>query len=57
MIKAIGDNIVELSFIAVAAFTIWGMGYLIVTGEDRSAEKYELCVSKGMEWIEGNCTK
>lgn len=57
MMKAISDNILELSVVALVAFVIWGFGYLILVSNDMTAEKYELCVSQGMQWIAGSCVR
>jgi len=57
MMRAIGDNIVELSMIALAAFFIWGVGYLIVQGEKQTDMMYETCIAADKQWIKGSCVK
>lgn len=57
MIRAIGDNIVELSVVALAAFFIWGAGLLIITSEERSQIKYERCIEAEMQWVSGGCVR
>lgn len=57
MIRAIGDNIVELGFILLAAFFIWGIGFLIVNGNKDSTAKYEQCIEAEMQWVQGNCVR
>lgn len=57
MMRAISDNIVELSMIALAAFFIWGVGYLIVQGEKQTDMMYETCIAADKQWIKGSCVK
>lgn len=55
--KAIGDNIVELSLIALVAFFIWGIGYLIVQEIKQTEIKYEACIAADKQWIKGSCVR
>lgn len=57
MIRAIGDNIVELGFILLAAFFIWGIGFLIVNDNKDSTAKYERCIEAKMQWVRGDCVR
>lgn len=55
--KAIGDNIVELSLIALVAFFIWGVGYMIVREMKQTDMMYEACIAADKQWIKGSCVK
>ena len=55
--RAIGDNVVELSMLALIAFAFWGMGYLIITGQEDMNKRYELCISAGKQYVEGSCVE
>ena len=55
--RAIGDNIVGLSMIALAAFFMWGAGYLIVQEVKQTDMMYETCIAADKQWIKGNCVK
>ena len=55
--RAIGDNIVELSMIALVAFFIWGIGYVIVQEMEQTDTMYEACIAADKQWIKGNCMR
>ena len=55
--KVIGDNIVELSFMALVAFFIWGIGYMIAQEMKRTDAMYEACIAADKQWIKGNCVR
>ena len=55
--KAISDNIVELSLIALFAFFIWGIGYIIVREMKQTNMSYEACIAADKQWIKGNCVR
>lgn len=57
MIQSIGDNILELSVVALAFFFIWGVGLLILTTEEQTQIKYERCIEAEMQWIGGDCVR
>lgn len=57
MIKVIGDNIVELSFIFLGFTFIVGLGFLINADENRKQMRYEICIEAGMQYSEGSCTR
>jgi hypothetical protein len=57
MMKAIGDNIVVLSFIALACFFLFGIGWLINSGENHAQAKYNECIAAGMQYIRGSCVR
>lgn len=57
MIQSIGDNIVELSVVALASFFIWGVGLLILVSEERSQVKMQTCIEAEMQWISGDCVR
>ena len=55
--RAIANNIVELSAIALAAFAIWGIGYSIQSSEVNAQERYKLCIDAGKQYVEGSCVE
>ena len=55
--RAIGDNIVELSFIALVAFFLLGIGYIIMQEMERGDTMYEACIAADKQWIDGNCVR
>lgn len=55
--RAIGDNIVELSFLALIALFIWGIGYLIMQEIEKTDTMYEACIAADKQWIDGNCVR
>lgn len=57
MIRAIGDNIVELGFILLTAFLIWGIGFLIVKELNNADNQYNACIEAEMQWVRGNCVR
>lgn len=57
MIKAIGDNILELSFVSLLLVVIVGFGWMINRGENRYQERYHACIESGMQYISGSCVR
>ena len=57
MMRAIGDNIVELSFLASVVFFMWGIGYLLMQEIEKTDTMYEVCIAADKQWIDGNCVK
>lgn len=55
--RAIADNIVELSFVALGAFAIWGFGYLIVLDIEENKQRYDTCIAADKQWVKGVCIK
>ena len=59
--RAISDNIVELSFSALVAFFLWGFGYIIMQESKQTKKQtymmYEACISAGKQWIKGSCVR
>ena len=59
--RALGDNIVELSFLALIAFFIWGLGYIIMRESQQTSKQndmmYEACIAADKQWIKGNCVR
>lgn len=55
--RAIGDNIVELSVIVGFVFFIWGIGYVITQEMKRTDAMYEACIAADKQWIKGNCVR
>ena len=56
-IKAIGDSIVGLGFMALIAFFLWGVGYMFTQEIKQNDMMYEACIAADKQWIEGNCVK
>ena len=48
-------EIVPLAFIALVAFFIWGVGYLIVVDMKYVAGLKSECIAAGKQVVEGNC--
>ena len=61
MMRAISDNIVELSFLASVVFFMWGIGYMIMQESKQTAKQtdmmYEACIAADKQWIKGNCVR
>jgi hypothetical protein len=57
MIRAIGDNIVELSIIALVTVFFIGIGFLIFLTDRDMTAKYEQCIKAEMQWVEGSCVR
>lgn len=57
MIRAIGDNIVELSLVALVALFFIGIGFLIFLTDRDMTAKYNACISAEMQWVEGSCVR
>ena len=57
MMRAVGDNIVELSFFALTAFFMGGIGYLLMQQTELTDTMYEVCIAADKQWIDGNCVK
>ena len=55
--RAISDNIVELSFSALIAFFLWGFGYMIMQKSKQTYMMYEACISADKQWIKGDCVR
>lgn len=55
--RAIGDNIVELSLVALAAFAVCAIVYLIHSSEVSAQERYKLCIDAGKQYVEGSCVE
>lgn len=55
--RAIGDNIVELSFLGLIAFFLWGVGYTFMQEIEKTDTMYEACIAADKQWIDGNCVK
>ena len=55
--RAVGDNIVELSFLASVVFFMWGIGYLLMQTMEQTNTMYEACIAADKQWIKGDCVK
>ena len=53
--RNITEEIVPLAFIALCAFLIWGLGYLIDIDMNLQSELKSECIAAGKQVIEGNC--
>ena len=51
----IAREIVPLSFLALMAFFMWGVGYLIMHETEVTRELQALCIEAGKQVVEGNC--
>lgn len=51
----ITKEIVPLAFMAVFAFFIWGVEYLIVVDMKYAASLKSECIAAGKQVVEGNC--
>jgi len=50
-------EIVPLSFIALCAFFMWGMGYLMISDIEHASALKSECIAAGKQIIEGNCVE
>ena len=57
MMRAVGDNIVELSFFALVAFFMGGIGYLLMQQTELTNTMYEVCIAADKQWIKGDCIR
>ena len=55
--RAIGDNIVELSFLASVVFFMGGIGYLLMQQIEQTNTMYEACIAADKQWINGDCVR
>ena len=49
------DDVVPLALVAVAAFFLWGIGYLLMEAMEYDRFIAEKCIAAGNQVIEGNC--
>ena len=56
-LKCVGDEILGLAGIALAAFIVGGLGFLFWSEMSRTERAYNTCIAAGMEWVEGVCLK
>lgn len=57
LLKCLGDEIIGLAVIAVFAFIVGGLGFLLWSDMSRTERAYNTCIAAGMEWADGDCTK
>lgn len=57
MSKAIGDHILELSFMSLVLVIVVGFGWMVNRGENRSQERYHACIAAEMQYIAGSCVR
>lgn len=55
--EQIAEQIVPLSALALCAFIVWGLGYLVVTDIEHSAVLKSECIAAGKQIIVGNCVE
>jgi hypothetical protein len=51
------EYIPEILIAAVAAFSLWGIGYLITQDENRKLLFKQQCIESGMQYVRGSCVK
>lgn len=49
------DDILPLSFVALIAFFLWGIGYVITQEMKRTDAMYEACIAADKQWVKGSC--
>jgi len=55
LLESVGNNIVEIFFIAAFLIGVVGMGVLISMGVSDSNDRYTKCLDAGKQYIDGNC--
>ena len=57
--RAVGDNVVELSFLASVVFFMCGTGYLFMQQQqiEQTNTMYEACIAADKQWIKGDCVR
>lgn len=51
------DNFVPLLLAICSVFFLYGLGHLMLVGEEARQARYEQCIAASMQWVEGNCVK
>ena len=51
------DEIVPIMFLLLAAFFLWGVGYLIALEANLTKKNMQECVKAEMQWVGKNCVK
>ena len=51
------DAIVPLSFAAVVALFLFGLGWIILAGIDQDQQRFEQCIAADKQWVRGTCVK
>ena len=51
------DEIVPLSFVAVVALFLVGLGWIIAQDMDQSQKRFEQCIAADKQWVQGTCVK
>ena len=49
------DDILPLSFVALIAFFLWGVGYMVVQDMRQTDMMNERCIAADKQWIQGSC--
>lgn len=49
------NDILPLSFVALIAFFLWGVGYMIVQDMRHKDTMYEKCIAADKQWVKGSC--
>ena len=49
------EDILWFSFVALIAFFLWGVGYLIVQDMRQTDIMNERCIAADKQWVLGNC--
>ena len=55
--RAVGDNIVDLSSLASFVFLMWGIGYLLMQQIEQTNTMYEACIAADKQWINEDCVR
>ena len=48
-------DVPTMGFLALCAFCVWGIGYLIMTDMEYSAGLKEQCIAADKQIVQGNC--
>ena len=51
------DDIVPLSFVAVVALFLVGLGWIIDQDMDQTQQRFEQCIAADKQWVRGTCVK
>ena len=49
------SDVPTMGFLALCAFVVWGIGYLIMIDMEYSSQLKEQCIAMGKQIVEGNC--
>lgn len=49
------EDTLWLSFMALIAFFLWGVGYMVMQDIRHTNTMYEKCIAADKQWVQGNC--